>query len=350
MKFEGGNTRKKDTKFSSGNTGKKIRKYRKRKIVSGDDNKKMAVNGMQTGSENGNYSGYSYENRVNSSPQSGSSTQQERDKNGKEPRKRKPLRFLCFLLILLLLACGVTSYAYPPVRAEVYARTGWRIYAPGKAKAKETEATQDKTKKDSGKDHATADASGKSKKGEKTQSGAAAEASAGASGAEASTGVSGVGLGASGAASSGDSGLTDENKTVVTDVSEVVENVMPSIVAINCKYTQTVEDYGDLYEETGEMYGSGIILEKTDQELLIVTNEHVIEDADALQVTFFDGTKAPANLKGYNDTLDLAVIAVNLQKLTEETEDQIQTATLGDSRILKIGEPAIAIGNAMVSL
>ena len=354
MKFEGGNTRKKDTKFSSGNTGKKIRKYRKRKIVSGDDNKKMADNGMQTGSENGNYSGYSYENRVNSSPQSGSSTQQERDKNGKEPRKRKPLRFLCFLLILLLLACGVTSYAYPPVRAEVYARTGWQIYAPGKAKAKETEATQEKTKKDSGKDHATADASGKSKKGEKTQSGAAveastpgAEASAGASGAEASTGVNGVGLGASGAASSGDSGLTDENKTVVTDVSEVVESVMPSIVAINCKYTQTVEDYGDLYEETGEMYGSGIILEKTDQELLIVTNEHVIEDADALQVTFFDGTKAPANLKGYNDTLDLAVIAVNLQKLTEETEDQIQTATLGDSRILKIGEPAIAIGNAM---
>ena len=133
----------------------------------------------------------------------------------------------------------------------------------------------------------------------------------------------------------------------MTDVSEVVESVMPSIVAINCKYTQTVEDYGDLYEETGEMYGSGIILEKTDQELLIVTNEHVIEDADALQVTFFDGTKAPANLKGYNDTLDLAVIAVNLQKLTEETEDQIQTATLGDSRILKIGEPAIAIGNAM---
>ena len=313
--------------------------------MSGDDNKKMADNGMQTGSENGNYSGYSYENRVNSSPQSGSSTQQERDKNGKEPRKRKPLRFLCFLLILLLLACGVTSYAYPPVRAEVYARTGWQIYAPGKAKAKETEATQDKTKKDSGKDHATADASGKSKKGEKTQSGAAVEAST--PGAEASTGVNGVGLGASGAASSGDSGLTDENKTVVTDVSEVVESVMPSIVAINCKYTQTVEDYGDLYEETGEMYGSGIILEKTDQELLIVTNEHVIEDADALQVTFFDGTKAPANLKGYNDTLDLAVIAVNLQKLTEETEDQIQTATLGDSRILKIGEPAIAIGNAM---
>ena len=322
--------------------------------MSRDDNKKMADNGMQTGSENGNYSGYSYENRVNSSPQSGSSTQQERDKNGKEPRKRKPLRFLCLLLILLLLACGVTSYAYPPVRAEVYARTGWQIYAPGKAKAKETEATQDKTKKDSGKDHATADASGKSKKGEKTQSGAAAEASTpgaeastGASGAEASTGVSGVGLGASGAASAGSSGLTDENKTVVTDVSEVVESVMPSIVAINCKYTQTVEDYGDLYEETGEMYGSGIILEKTDQELLIVTNEHVIEDADALQVTFFDGTKAPANLKGYNDTLDLAVIAVNLQKLTEETEDQIQTATLGDSRILKIGEPAIAIGNAM---
>ena len=355
MKFEGGNTRKKDTKFSSGNTGKKIRKYRKREIVSGDDNKKMADNGMQTGSENGNYSGYSYENRVNSSPQSGSSTQQERDKNGKEPRKRKPLRFLCFLLILLLLACGVTSYAYPPVRAEVYARTGWQIYAPGKAKAKETEVTQEKTQKNSGKDHATADASGKSKKkGGETQSGAAAEAStpgaeasAGASGAEASTGVNGVGLGASGAASSGDSGLTDENKTVVTDVSEVVESVMPSIVAINCKYTQTVEDYGDLYEETGEMYGSGIILEKTDQELLIVTNEHVIEDADALQVTFFDGTKAPANLKGYNDTLDLAVIAVNLQKLTEETEDQIQTATLGDSRILKIGEPAIAIGNAM---
>ena len=355
MKFEGGNTRKKDTKFSSGNTGKKIRKYRKREIVSGDDNKKMADSGMQTGSENGNYSGYSYENRVNSSPQSGSSTQQERDKNGKEPLKRKPLRFLCFLLILLLLACGVPSYAYPPVRAEVYARTGWQIYAPGKAKAKETEVTQEKTQKNSGKDHATADASGKSKKkGGETQSGAAAEAStpgaeasAGASGAEASTGVNGVGLGASGAASSGDSGLTDENKTVVTDVSEVVESVMPSIVAINCKYTQTVEDYGDLYEETGEMYGSGIILEKTDQELLIVTNEHVIEDADALQVTFFDGTKAPANLKGYNDTLDLAVIAVNLQKLTEETEDQIQTATLGDSRILKIGEPAIAIGNAM---
>ncbi|MBF1017595.1 MAG: hypothetical protein HXK86_09755, partial [Lachnospiraceae bacterium] len=135
--------------------------------MSRDDNKKMADNGMQTGSENGNYSGYSYENRVNSSPQSGSSTQQERDKNGKEPRKRKPLRFLCLLLILLLLACGVTSYAYPPVRAEVYARTGWQIYAPGKAKAKETEATQDKTKKDSGKDHATADASGKSKKGRK---------------------------------------------------------------------------------------------------------------------------------------------------------------------------------------
>ncbi len=323
--------------------------------MSGEENKKTADNGLQEGAENTSYGRYAYENQGSMPPEAGSPTRQEGgEKKGSKPRRKKPLRALAFLLLLALLAGGACSYVYPPLRSEVYARTGWRIYAPQEAGENSANAEQEASKKTPGKDSAATESAEKKKKAKKTEKVDASDARASggaASGAAASgvnpSGAAASGVGGSGETAAGPSGLTDGNKTVVTDVSEVVESVMPSIVAINCKYTQTVEDYGDLYEETGEMYGSGIILEKTDQELLIVTNEHVIEDADALQVTFFDGTKAPANLKGYNDTLDLAVIAVNLQKLTEETEDQIQTATLGDSRILKIGEPAIAIGNAM---
>jgi len=141
--------------------------------------------------------------------------------------------------------------------------------------------------------------------------------------------------------------ITAPAPVVVTDVTQVVASSMPSVVAIDNNFTQTINYFGQRYtqEQTGS--GSGIIVGKSDDALLIATNYHVIEDADSLSVHFIDGESADAQVKDADPDMDLAVIAVPLQGVKKSTMEDIVIATLGDSDSLVLGEPVIAIGNAL---
>lgn len=135
--------------------------------------------------------------------------------------------------------------------------------------------------------------------------------------------------------------------TVVTDVTGVVENVMPAVVSITNVYTETSNFFGQKLESQNQASGSGIIVGENDTELLVVTNQHVIADADILNIQFIDGEQVEAQVKGYDSDKDLAVIAVPLEDIKNSTKNSIVIATLGDSDALTVGEPAIAIGNAL---
>ena len=142
--------------------------------------------------------------------------------------------------------------------------------------------------------------------------------------------------------------LSTSSSVVTSDVSKVVEKVMPSIVSITSMSVQEVQSFfGGTYEQTSEGAGTGIIIGKNDTELLIVTNNHVVEGSDTLTVTFDDQSSVEANIKGTDAAYDVAVIAVAMDQISDDTMDAISVATLGDSTKLKIGEPAIAIGNAL---
>ena len=146
----------------------------------------------------------------------------------------------------------------------------------------------------------------------------------------------------------GSASLTKTSSVITSDVSSIVEEVMPSVVSITNMSVQQVQSFfGGISERTVESAGTGIIISQTDAELLIVTNYHVIENCETLTVTFTDETSVEANVKGTNSEHDLAVIAVELDSISDETMDNIAIATLGDSTALKVGEPAIAIGNAL---
>lgn len=135
---------------------------------------------------------------------------------------------------------------------------------------------------------------------------------------------------------------------VQDDVSDVVEEVMPAMVSIINNYTAVSTTlWGQSYSQPATASGSGIIIGETDEELLIVSNNHVVEGADTLEVTFIDGSTAQASIKGLDADMDLGVIAVPIASLSEETKDVITVAELGDSNSLKLGTPVIAIGNAL---
>lgn len=135
---------------------------------------------------------------------------------------------------------------------------------------------------------------------------------------------------------------------VNSDVSDVVEKVMPAMVSIVNNYTQTGTTFwGQQYSQQGASSGSGIIVAENENELLIVSNNHVIQGMDTLDVTFIDGSVAQAYIKGTDADMDLAVIAVPLENVTPETKAAITIATMGDSDNLKLGTPVIAIGNAL---
>ena len=140
---------------------------------------------------------------------------------------------------------------------------------------------------------------------------------------------------------------TDTVTTVVSDVSDVVAEVMPSIVAVNNHYTETMSYFGQSMSSEADASGSGIIVGQNDTELLIVTNYHVIEDTDKLTVQFVEGSEAEALIKGMDSNMDLAVIAVPVEEISSKTLQEIKVATLGDSDSLVVGEPAIAIGNSL---
>ena len=137
-------------------------------------------------------------------------------------------------------------------------------------------------------------------------------------------------------------------ETPETELTKVVDTVMPSIVSVYNDFTEEVQTfYGQTFTRQGESTGSGIIIGKTDTELLIVTNNHVVDGADHLRVLFIDQETCDAEIKGTNPSNDLAVIAVALSDIKSTTLDQIKVATLGNSDNLKIGEDVIAIGNAL---
>ncbi|MFI3214661.1 MAG: trypsin-like peptidase domain-containing protein [Eubacteriales bacterium] len=140
---------------------------------------------------------------------------------------------------------------------------------------------------------------------------------------------------------------TVTSTTVVTDVTEVVEAVMPSVVSITNTYMEVASYFGQSMESEVVSSGSGIIIGENETELLIVTNNHVIADANVLTVQFINGGEATASVKGVDSSMDLAVIAVNFDDLDTDTKESISIATLGDSDSLQVGEPAIAIGNAL---
>ena len=166
---------------------------------------------------------------------------------------------------------------------------------------------------------------------------------------------------------SGDSSLTEDTTTgdgqvaaaseiaqqqsasaVVTDVTQVVEAVMPACVSITNNFTQTVQDFwGQTYSQDETASGSGIIIGENEQELLIVTNNHVVDSTEQLYVQFIDGETVEAQVKGTDTSADLAVVAVKLDTIANSTKQEICIARMGDSDSLKIGEPAIAIGNAL---
>ena len=142
--------------------------------------------------------------------------------------------------------------------------------------------------------------------------------------------------------------LTTSTSTVTSDVSDIVENTLPSIVSITNMSVQEVQNFfGGISQQESESAGSGIIISQNDSELLAVTNNHVVEGSDTLTVTFNDGNSVEAQIKGTDSARDLAVVAVPLDKISDDTMNAIKVATLGDSDSLKVGEPAIAIGNAL---
>ncbi len=143
---------------------------------------------------------------------------------------------------------------------------------------------------------------------------------------------------------------SNKSGTYVIDVSEVVENVMPSIVAITSKTLVTTGRYGPSYygkEQYATGAGSGIIVGKTDNELMILTNKHVVEDAEKLSVKFINDKSVDATVKGYSSSKDIAIITIPLSSLDEETLKKIKIATMGNSNDLKVGNGVIAIGNAL---
>jgi len=134
---------------------------------------------------------------------------------------------------------------------------------------------------------------------------------------------------------------------VHTDITAVVDAVMPAMVSIGNEFREEYSYFGRTFSQDAEAAGSGIIVGENDTELLVVTNYHVIEDAERLTVTFIDNTEVEAQLKGTDASMDLAVLAVALDNISQETLAQVVVAKLGDSDSLNLGEAVIAIGNAL---
>ncbi len=140
-----------------------------------------------------------------------------------------------------------------------------------------------------------------------------------------------------------------EAEGIVSDVSDVVDKVMPAIVAINSSATITSYDFftGRKFYEPYEGSGSGIIIGQNDKALLVLTNNHVIESADNVEIVFVDDSKATATVKGADARSDIAVLEVKLKDLSEDTLKAIRVASLGNSNQVRAGEMVIAIGNAL---
>ena len=168
-------------------------------------------------------------------------------------------------------------------------------------------------------------------------------------GSEADT--SGITLGAD--ASDSEATDTSSDGSYLPNVKEIAQNAMPSIVAITNQSKETIQFWGQEYEQDSESTGSGIIVGKSDTELLIATNNHVVQNADQLTVLFSADTEndedkmVTAQVKGTDSSLDLAVVAVKLDDIPQDVMDQIKVIEIGDSDEVNVGDWSIAIGNAL---
>ncbi len=134
----------------------------------------------------------------------------------------------------------------------------------------------------------------------------------------------------------------------ITDVSEVVDKVMPSIVSITSKTVINSGRYG--YNSGGYITqgaGSGVIVKENDNEIFIITNYHVVENTTELSVKFIDNKSYDATIKGVSEKKDIAIVSIEKNKINSETLKSIRVATFGDSNELKVGNGIIAIGNAL---
>lgn len=137
-------------------------------------------------------------------------------------------------------------------------------------------------------------------------------------------------------------------ETAKFDIASIAEEVMPSVVSITNLSVQQVQSFfGGIQEQESKSVGSGIIISQNDSELLIITNNHVVEGNETLTVSFVDEESVEAQVKGTDATKDLAVIAVQTKEIKDTTMDQIKVAALGNSDQLQVGESVIAIGNAL---
>lgn len=141
---------------------------------------------------------------------------------------------------------------------------------------------------------------------------------------------------------------SSSSSTTTGNVTEITKNAMPSIVSITNMSVQEVQNFfGGTQKQESESAGSGIIIGQNDSELLVVTNNHVVEGSSTLTVTFIDEESVEANIKGTDADKDLAVVAVPLSEIKDSTMNKIAVATLGDSDQTQVGDQVIAIGNAL---
>lgn len=140
---------------------------------------------------------------------------------------------------------------------------------------------------------------------------------------------------------------TDVETIEGKDVSDIVQEAMPSIVAVNTQMVTTSNFFGQTYSQENSGAGSGIIMSEADGTLYVLTNYHVIQDSTSIQVIFNDSSSADATVKGYDETADIAVLTIDYNALSDETKKNIAAAVMGDSDALEAGNGAIAIGNAL---
>ena len=132
-------------------------------------------------------------------------------------------------------------------------------------------------------------------------------------------------------------------------VAEVANNVMPAMVSITNTSVQEVMDWfrGGNFQYESKSLGTGVIMGENDEELLIVTNNHVVADSSELTVSFIDEESVEGVIKGTDAGDDLAVVAVRLEDIPAETMEQIRIANVADSEDVRVGEQVVAIGNAL---
>lgn len=134
-------------------------------------------------------------------------------------------------------------------------------------------------------------------------------------------------------------------------VTEVAKGAMPSVVAITnmMRYQENgFSIFGEIQRETElPASGSGVIVGQNDTELLIATNNHVIQDSNSLTVSFIDESTATAQVKGTDATVDLALVSVKLSDISPETREKIKAVQIGSSDDMEVGDQVVAIGNAL---